>query len=47
MQYYCSEVIDYSDPAPADKVTNLAFSLFFDPSDKSEYFTDAWVTDDD
>ena len=28
---------------PADKITNLAFSLFFDESDKGKYFTDVWT----
>ena len=39
-------MIDYTDPNPADKITNLAFSLFFDENDKSTYFTDPWFVKD-
>ena len=42
MQFHCVEVIDYTDPSPADKITNLAFSIFFDETDKGAYFTDTW-----
>lgn len=47
LQFYCAEQIDYTDPNPADKITNLSFALFFDASDKSEYFTDPWFVDSD
>jgi hypothetical protein len=43
LQFYCEETIDYTDPMPADKITNLGFSLFFDESDKGKYFTDVWT----
>lgn len=42
LQFFCEESIDYTDPAPADKITNLAFSFFFDESDVGSYFTDPW-----
>ena len=42
MQFHCVEAIDYTNPNPADKITNLAFSLFFDETDKGSYFTDTW-----
>jgi len=47
LQFWCEEQIDYTDPNPADKITNLAFALFFEETDKGAYFTDPWFVKKD